>query len=532
MPLVAPDIGLRNLCVSVFVSSYAFSEFISPRGHRGLLSIWRAHVYLFSPRYLHRRAGRSRRSAFSGISNHIECQHFFCLRPLSLQLPAEATHQLGFPMLKESHQGHPQPRIRLLPPELFAEIFAFAVDSTFHFGDISEVRGPISHQAPWVFTRVCRRWAEIALATPSLWAKVFLDLECLGERGALQLTKLLHERSRDMPLTVKIFSEQSSRSSHHILDAVALAHVERWQNVDLYVKLPLFLTLAAVRGRLSSLTTLTMSLDVALEDVGSVVDPEFWNIFAVAPKLTALCASFWADDELRRSPFVFPWHQLTRLSTTFATDVEALSVLQQLSSIVDCRMEYVRSDGGPHPPIHLPHLRSLLLQIDMEAVLERPPPPKRPGKHPTPSILDSLETPILECLTTHQTASPAAVLALVARSGCAASLRSLHIHTTPLRPDTVLALLHNLPALNELEFGDLNGALLPRSPTLIPGFVRALAADWAATRGVRRGLTVRIVDGMYHLDIEELLVSLERDGLFVSVSANTRFQSLVADNFL
>ncbi|KAJ7633009.1 hypothetical protein FB45DRAFT_914150 [Roridomyces roridus] len=447
-----------------------------------------------------------------------------------LEEPLAYLHRQQTHLLRsvETHKAILSP-IRRLPPEIIAEIFAFTVEATFHFGDISEVMGPMSQHAPWVFTRVCRRWAEIALAMPSLWSMVFLDLDRFGERGTVEMIKLLHERSRNMQLTLKIFCEQTGRRSHHVLDA-ALAHVERWRNADLYLKLPLLLRLAAIRDRLSSLTTLTMSLDVDLDEVGSAVDPEFWNIFAAAPKLTALCASFWDNDQLRRSPFVFPWHQLTRLSTTFSTDSEALSVLQRLSNIVDCRLEYVKSDGlAPHLPICLPHLRHLLVQID-ETMLE--PAPKRPGKQPSPSLLDSLETPILENLTTHQTADITAVLALVTRSRCAGSLKELHFHTTPLRADTVLPVLRILPRLEVLEVGDLNGSLLPRTPTLIPGFVRALAADWLVTRGGRRQLAARIVDGLYNHDISDLLASLEDEGLFVTVSAHTRFQSLVTDSFL
>ncbi|KAJ7706698.1 hypothetical protein B0H17DRAFT_910311, partial [Mycena rosella] len=59
--------------------------------------------------------------------------------------------------------------LRRLPPEILGEIFSFAVHAAYYFGDISEVSGPISQQAPWVLTRVCRRWAAVALATPALW---------------------------------------------------------------------------------------------------------------------------------------------------------------------------------------------------------------------------------------------------------------------------------------------------------------------------------------------------------------------------
>ncbi|KAJ7453205.1 hypothetical protein FB451DRAFT_1145052, partial [Mycena latifolia] len=59
--------------------------------------------------------------------------------------------------------------IRRLPPEILGEIFSYSVSRAYYFGDISEVSGPMSHLAPWVFTHVCRYWAAVALATPTLW---------------------------------------------------------------------------------------------------------------------------------------------------------------------------------------------------------------------------------------------------------------------------------------------------------------------------------------------------------------------------
>ncbi|KAJ7617189.1 hypothetical protein FB45DRAFT_841009, partial [Roridomyces roridus] len=331
--------------------------------------------------------------------------------------------------------------IRRFPPEILSLIFSFAVEATFYFGDISEVVGPMTHLAPWVFTRVCRRWAEVALATPSLWAMVFLDLDRVGERDVLQMVDLLHHRSRNMPLTVKIFSEQAERRSHQVLDA-AVVHAERWENVDLYLKLPLLLRLTDIGGHLSALRTLTMSLDIDLEALDA--DPDIWNIFAIAPRLTALCASFWDDEHLLPSPFVFPWHQLTRLSTTFTTDSEAFSVLQKLSSIVECRLEYSRTEEiAPWPPIRLPYLRSLLIQMD-DTTMESPT-ISRADQGPTlgspRSLLDILETPLLQSLATHHTADVPAILRLLHRSQCTDTLQVLRIHCMPLHADSVLAIV-------------------------------------------------------------------------------------------
>ncbi|KAJ6539896.1 hypothetical protein DFH09DRAFT_1397099, partial [Mycena vulgaris] len=97
--------------------------------------------------------------------------------------------------------------IRRLPPEILGEIFSWSVNAAYHFGDISEVSGVLVHNAPWVLTRVCRRWSAVALGNLALWSMLFLDLDRLGEQGAVSMTNLCLERSRDLPITVKIFHE-------------------------------------------------------------------------------------------------------------------------------------------------------------------------------------------------------------------------------------------------------------------------------------------------------------------------------------
>ncbi|KAJ7649066.1 hypothetical protein DFH06DRAFT_996807, partial [Mycena polygramma] len=92
--------------------------------------------------------------------------------------------------------------IRRVPPEILGEIFSFIVHATFYFNDINRVKLLASRHAPWLLARVCRHWSAVALATPSLWSMVSLDLASLGEHGAVSMTELGLQRSRSMPLNV------------------------------------------------------------------------------------------------------------------------------------------------------------------------------------------------------------------------------------------------------------------------------------------------------------------------------------------
>jgi hypothetical protein len=130
-----------------------------------------------------------------------------------------------------------------------------------------------------------------------------------------------------------------------------------------------------------------------------------------------------------KPPFAVPWHQLTRLSTTAESNTEALSLLQELLNIVECKIEYRQTvDIPPNShTIRLLHLRSLTIQQE-DAVR---------NVHDSHIVLKYLETPLLKRLTTHNAGSTESVLALLARSGCAESLTFLHIrcaHPLPLPP--------------------------------------------------------------------------------------------------
>ncbi|KAJ7147895.1 hypothetical protein C8R43DRAFT_524916 [Mycena crocata] len=432
--------------------------------------------------------------------------------------------------------------IRRLPAEILGEIFSFAVDASFHFGDISEVSGPASNHAPWLLTRVCRHWAAVALATPALWSMVFLDLDRVGERGAVPMTKLCLQRSGTVPLTVKIFYERDDDlESNLVLDTVIGAS-ERWRSADLNVRLPLLLQLATIHGHLSALTTLTISIDLTLDDLQ--VDPRFWDTFAIAPNLTSLCAVFWDDYHLRRAPFSLPWEQLTRLSTTFTSNTEVLSLLEKLPAIVECKLQYEMTDAiSPAPgSIRLPHLRSLTLQMEEEHFSATQPP------NTYPSLLDFLETPSLERLTAHLTADVDAVLGLLLRSSCAPAMRLLQFHSSaPVPHDAILHLTGLLPALDELEIGDFNGTLLPRSS--VPAFICAFAYQWLGAQAhvkppapteegeeappppPRKTLRVRIIDRQYSRDISREMGTMHKDGLFVVMAKQAHFRSVIMDGF-
>ncbi|KAJ6488357.1 hypothetical protein DFH09DRAFT_379967 [Mycena vulgaris] len=413
--------------------------------------------------------------------------------------------------------------MRRLPPEILGEIFSLVVHATFHFGDISEVLPPVTRHAPWLFTRICRYWSAVALSTPALWSMIFMHLDRVGERGAVPLAKLCLQRSANVPLTLKIF-EEAGHESHPVLDAI-LSSSERWQKAEISMASPLLRQIIAIRGRLSALTTVLVTIDLAA-DVDTI-DQEFWDVFAVAPKLTSLYALFWDVRGFCCASFSLPWHQLTRLSTTFTSNTEALSTLRKLSKIVECTFAFTKNEILPRDTsiVHLPHLRILVLQIETEHE-------DLVDQHHT-SLLDFLKAPRLESLTIHYTANEEAVLGLLTRSDCAASLTSFRFYLRSIDYSMVLHLVQQMPHLSRLEIGDFNETLLQRSS--LPAFLHLFSKQWLEaareTDTLDRSLSVLIVDHEFSHDISLELAAMHKDGLFIEISSRSSWESIILQPF-
>ncbi|KAJ6496794.1 hypothetical protein DFH09DRAFT_853496, partial [Mycena vulgaris] len=89
-----------------------------------------------------------------------------------------------------------------LPPEVICEIFLHCLPDT-------EYVEPDSSSAPLLMCWICRQWRDIALATPGLWASLYLDLDrfCLKEDPTQGLDDLFCawlSNARNKPLSVKI----------------------------------------------------------------------------------------------------------------------------------------------------------------------------------------------------------------------------------------------------------------------------------------------------------------------------------------
>ncbi|KIK61577.1 hypothetical protein GYMLUDRAFT_565955 [Collybiopsis luxurians FD-317 M1] len=131
--------------------------------------------------------------------------------------------------------------INSLPDEILAEILRM------HFLEqMEEVRyrsyGRI--RIPLGFTRVCKRWHEVALSSPSIWSDVtaFGDIHFSSEDSTFvrNLTRMFLSRSRCAPLGVKLVlstSQVPTKSSSRVVAPLLLAQSTRWGRADLDIDL-------------------------------------------------------------------------------------------------------------------------------------------------------------------------------------------------------------------------------------------------------------------------------------------------------
>ncbi|KAK7044525.1 F-box domain-containing protein [Favolaschia claudopus] len=418
--------------------------------------------------------------------------------------------------------------VRRLPPEILGLIFSAVVQDTFPSSLTIEM-----DNAPWLLTRICRHWSAVALSNPALWSRLDLHLHRIGEKGAVPLTRLQIERSQNMPLTLKIRDDDDwQRASHPVLDVVLSASAQ-WGIVDVYMH-PLLLEQISKARRFDSLTTFLITIDLSVDDRFDTVskyDDAFWNVFSVAPKLRHLQALSWNTESTYVSPpFSLPWHQLTRLSTSTTSNTQALTVLQKLSSIVECTLAFATADilQQNHNIVCLPHLRSLALQIEDEPVIYQ----KRT------SVLDFLETPSIQSLAVYQTADVEAVLGLVTRSNCASSLTLLHLYSNSINHEMALHLTEKMPSLTSLELGDFDGTIeVHPTRSLTAAFIQTFLEHWLEQKSVGGSRLLRLLitnQGFEYLEVEQLTLlftPLEKEGLFITVSSSARVPSIIMENF-
>jgi len=114
--------------------------------------------------------------------------------------------------------------IAILPDEILTAIFSMRMlDDKFELSPTSRRDGS---RAMRIVSQVCRRWREVALATPTLWTNIDFD-HTFGEWK----TELLR-RTKNTPLDVDIWFDDDEGCDDH---ASTLEHIGRFASLQAYV---------------------------------------------------------------------------------------------------------------------------------------------------------------------------------------------------------------------------------------------------------------------------------------------------------
>lgn len=232
--------------------------------------------------------------------------------------------------------------IRRIPPELLQEIFIhITVPWTYSRWNT----------IPWALSQVCRRWRTTALSVSSLWSRlptIYLHKKTSCSYAA-QIRELLL-RSRDAPISFYLYAPFKELNSHPIIDALVL-HSDRWQTVAIDSTTPTIFAFKGIKGRLSSLRTLSL-------EVWRQTDPVVFDMFEDAPQLREVSLDGPFPGEVR-----LPFSQLTRYKERVRGRGMADFTISLATSLTT--LEISRLSESPDIPVTtLPLLVTLKVQFD------------------------------------------------------------------------------------------------------------------------------------------------------------------------
>ena len=277
------------------------------------------------------------------------------------------------------------PFVHKFPPEIGSRILYLSLPSFNNGGHQPKAihrPGSAVWAAPLKLGSVCRKWRQLAWATPELWTTVYIGIEpSMMHSTVKSLPGLLHEwlaRSGVLPLTIYFFHHSSSEDElsndihpSHGTDAFLVTaglaidilnlHSGRWRNLHLNAS-------AYILKRFSSSTDpkQLVSLELGAPNVLPLSTREF--MMESELNLTHLKLINFPSTSIN-----IRWDNITHATLSELTIDEGLNFLRQASSLeYYCVSMCALRDLGLTNPIVHPRLRSLHLSTkgDLNYVLK------------------------------------------------------------------------------------------------------------------------------------------------------------------
>ncbi|KIM37043.1 hypothetical protein M413DRAFT_448761 [Hebeloma cylindrosporum] len=347
------------------------------------------------------------------------------------------------------------PFIHKLPPEISSRILSLSLPTldkgedypkALH-GQWSIIRNEWT--VPLKLGSVCRKWRQLAWATPDLWTTLYVRIKLSMPHSTAEfLPGLLREwlnRSGILPLTIYFFphddySDFRSDDTYpggaddwtDILDITASlvidllnSHSGRWRSIYLRAN-------PAILERFSCSTEPKQLVSLELSDTTDSDIPfsslKFMTASELGPTHLKLTCLPLTSINIR-------WEKITHATLSGISDDEALDFLRRAPNL---EYYHVRAQSSPaivQKPILHPQLRSLNLLPDVSK-----------------NVLDALTLPFLEEFTHDSTYDDdlplEAMLSFLKRSGCC--LKLLQLRTGPWCSADLDRFLQALPFLEHL----------------------------------------------------------------------------------
>ncbi|KAJ6588198.1 hypothetical protein B0H19DRAFT_200341 [Mycena capillaripes] len=296
-----------------------------------------------------------------------------------------------------------------LPNEMVAEIFVHFLPA------YPKCPPPIGLRSPYLLCQICRKWREIAFATPALWRAISLSFSKKKRfEQKRHLLAISLERSGSCRLSINLSNPSGIVVKSNMTQVVQTSanHCARWEHLNLSIPGPLTF-LPNVELPLPSLRSLKLGYD--RDNLTAT------PTFLAAPLLRKVALEVYRDVH---GP-ILPWSQLTVLSVDYITLNQYADLLDRLVNLCYCYFYFDDDDFNVGQSslrnITLPHLETLVLEL---YVVQSQP----------PSILDNLTLPALRRLQiSHSLLNPDdpidTLVSLVSRSRCI--LHELCVPDTP-----------------------------------------------------------------------------------------------------
>ncbi|KAJ6551412.1 hypothetical protein B0H19DRAFT_1378152 [Mycena capillaripes] len=268
--------------------------------------------------------------------------------------------------------------VLMLPNEIVSEIF-------LHFPPPYPLCPPLTGRySPNSLTHICRKWREIALATPALWRAICFSL--YDPEFDVSCAKKVHifnswlSRSRYFPLSIEIEGFPAADEGY-ISQVVAAAslHCARWEHLQLHLSPS---HLSTIKGPMPLLRYLDLVLSLDSTEETPIA------VFQELPLLHAVIL-----NDATASRVILPWAQLTSLIVNGygVRPSQCAPILQQTTNLMYCELTVDFYQRFQLPDITFPYLETLILHHDQRG---------RRGDPLVPGFLKTLIAPALRSLET------------------------------------------------------------------------------------------------------------------------------------